>query len=202
MGGGRHPLGGHGPLTWALFGENVCKNKRIGSHRGRVLGIPPPPRSASALVSSLIVYKMNVLPSLPKNMVNRFHELITKFMWNQKQAKIYYSLLNLPKNLGGVKLVNLSVKKKSLKVGWIRVYYDCYEMRCLADYTLDNKMEAFIWETNYHEDDCIQKIHSARGYAMMGAAMLKRHQFVWSRWALYRLVVSTITWGSQAQPLY
>ena len=25
---------------------------------------------------------------------------------------------------------------------------------------------------------CIQKIHSARGYAMMGAAMLKRHQFV------------------------
>ena len=36
---------------------------------------------------------------------------------------------------------------------------------------------------------------------MMGAAMLKRHQFVWSLWALYRLVVSSITWGSQAQPL-
>ena len=28
---------------------------------------------------------------------------------------------------------------------------------------------------------------------MMGAAMLKRHQFVWSLWALYRLVVSSIT---------
>ena len=27
----------------------------------------------------------------------------------------------------------------------------------------------------------------------MGAAMLKRHQFVWSIWALYRLVVSSIT---------
>ena len=37
---------------------------------------------------------------------------------------------------------------------------------------------------------------------MMGAAMLKRHQFVRSLWALYRLVVSSITWGSQAQPLY
>ena len=48
---------------------------------------------------------------------------------------------------------------------------------------------------------CIQKIHSTRGYAMMGAAMLKRHQFVRSLWALYRLVVSSITWGSQAQPL-
>ena len=22
------------PLTWALFGENVCENERIGSHRG------------------------------------------------------------------------------------------------------------------------------------------------------------------------
>ena len=36
---------------------------------------------------------------------------------------------------------------------------------------------------------------------MMGAAMLKHHQFVRSLWALYRLVVSSITWGSQAQPL-
>ena len=26
---------------WALFGENVCKNERIGSHRGCVLGMPP-----------------------------------------------------------------------------------------------------------------------------------------------------------------
>ena len=49
---------------------------------------------------------------------------------------------------------------------------------------------------------------SARGYPMMGAAMLKRHRFVWSLWALYRLVVSSITFvrclyvGSQAQPLY
>ena len=37
---------------------------------------------------------------------------------------------------------------------------------------------------------------------MMGAAMLKRHQFVQSLWALYRLVVSSIMWGSQVQPLY
>ena len=28
------PVGARGPPTWALFGENVCKNERIGS-RGR-----------------------------------------------------------------------------------------------------------------------------------------------------------------------
>ena len=31
--GGCGPIGGHGPLTWVLFGKNVCKNKRIGSCR-------------------------------------------------------------------------------------------------------------------------------------------------------------------------
>ena len=35
------PVGGHGPirgcghLMQMLFGENVCENERIGSHRGR-----------------------------------------------------------------------------------------------------------------------------------------------------------------------
>ena len=47
VGEGVHPLGGHGPLTWALFGENVCKNKRIGSHRGGMCWAHPP-RSTNA----------------------------------------------------------------------------------------------------------------------------------------------------------
>ena len=34
VGGGVDPLGGCGPPTWALFSENVCENKRIGSHGG------------------------------------------------------------------------------------------------------------------------------------------------------------------------
>ena len=57
--GGIHPLGGHGPLTWALFGENVCENKRIGSHGGHVPGMPP--RSTNAKVCEMI------LKTCPKN---------------------------------------------------------------------------------------------------------------------------------------
>ena len=43
VGGGVDPLGGGGrvPPTWALFGENVCENERIGSHGGRAPGKPP-----------------------------------------------------------------------------------------------------------------------------------------------------------------
>ena len=33
---GRAPVGGRGPPTWALFGENMYENKRIGSHRAGV----------------------------------------------------------------------------------------------------------------------------------------------------------------------
>ena len=31
-------LGGHGPPTQALFGENGCENERIKSHRGAYAG--------------------------------------------------------------------------------------------------------------------------------------------------------------------
>ena len=49
--GGVHPLGGRGPPTWALFSENVCKNERIGSHRGwHAPGMPP--RSANVIDST------------------------------------------------------------------------------------------------------------------------------------------------------
>ena len=44
--GGRAPVGGgggRGPPTWALFGENVCENERIGSLGGACAGHAPPP---------------------------------------------------------------------------------------------------------------------------------------------------------------
>ena len=45
------PVGGgwgRGPPTRALFGENVCENKRIGSRRGGGVRPARPPRSANA----------------------------------------------------------------------------------------------------------------------------------------------------------
>ena len=47
-GGGRAPVRGVWTQMWALFGENVCKNERIGSHGGGVRRARPP-RSANAL---------------------------------------------------------------------------------------------------------------------------------------------------------
>ena len=46
--GGVYPLGGCGPPTQALFTRNVCKNEKIGSHRGVCTGHAP--RSANGNV--------------------------------------------------------------------------------------------------------------------------------------------------------
>ena len=48
-GGGMHPLGGCGPPMWALFSKNVCKNERIGSHKGGMCQACPP-RSANVYI--------------------------------------------------------------------------------------------------------------------------------------------------------
>ena len=48
---GREPIRGCGPLTQALFGENVCENERIESHRGTCTGHAPP-RSANEMHTS------------------------------------------------------------------------------------------------------------------------------------------------------
>ena len=37
------PVGGAGPATWVLFGKNVCKNERIGSHMGACARHARPP---------------------------------------------------------------------------------------------------------------------------------------------------------------
>ena len=39
---GRASVRGRGPVTWALFAENVCKNERIGPHGGGHASLDPP----------------------------------------------------------------------------------------------------------------------------------------------------------------
>ena len=68
----------------------------------------------NALVASLFVHKMMVLPIIPKNIVQQVDNVIRSFLWDNKKAKIAYSILQNPKKQGGLNLVNLKNKDISL----------------------------------------------------------------------------------------
>ena len=72
----------------------------------------------NTLVASLFVYKMMVLPCIPRNIVKTVDNVIREFIWGGKKAKIAYKILQNPKREGGLNLVNLSIKDKALKATW------------------------------------------------------------------------------------
>ena len=51
--GGCRAIGGRRPPTWALFGENVCENERIGSHWGGACASGAPLDSPIPLMNSI-----------------------------------------------------------------------------------------------------------------------------------------------------
>ena len=56
---------------------------------------------------------MNIL----KNMDNIFRN----FLWNKKKAKIALNILKNPKDQGGLNLVDLNIKEKSMKATWPQI---------------------------------------------------------------------------------
>ena len=75
----------------------------------------------NTLVASLFVYKMMVLPCIPKNIVKNIDNIIREFLWGGKKSKIAYAILQNPKTEGGLNLVNLSNKDKALKSTWPQI---------------------------------------------------------------------------------
>ena len=75
----------------------------------------------NALVASLFVYKMMVLPSVPKNIIKTLENIIREFIWDKKKSKVALPILQLPKKQGGLNLVNLRVKEKALKATWPQI---------------------------------------------------------------------------------
>ena len=76
------------------------------------------------LISSLFVYKMTVLPKMHDSDVKRLNKIVEEFIWNNHKPKIRLSQLQNAKDEGGQKLVNFSVKDKSLKASWVRMIMD------------------------------------------------------------------------------
>ena len=101
------------PIMQKVQGVLSTWNRRNLSLNGKVLII-------NSMVASLFTYKMLVLPEIPTRIVNQFNTMISKFIWNGRVPKIVLSTLQLNREDGGLKLVNLALKDSSLKVNWIK----------------------------------------------------------------------------------
>ena len=89
---------------------NFWKNRDL-SLTGRVLVV-------NTLIESIFVYRFSVLPVIDEDIINRVQALIWAFIWKDKKAKIAYEKLTVPKDQGGLRLVDLKKKHISLLAQW------------------------------------------------------------------------------------
>ena len=108
----------------------------------------------NALVASLFVYKMMVLPCIPKNIVKNVDNIIREFLWDKKKAKIAYHILQNPKTEGGLNLVNIKKRDIALKATWPQILLKEHEysqvvykiMKCTA-------IQHDIWRCSLKPED-------------------------------------------------
>ena len=74
----------------------------------------------NSLISSLFVYKMTVLPSMPKKCVENIEKIVHEFLWENSGNKISLRILKGRKDMGGLRLFDIKAKEKSLKFMWIQ----------------------------------------------------------------------------------
>ena len=106
----------------------------------------------NTLISSLLVYKMQVLPNMPQKTIKLIENKIRAFIWNKKKAKISLRILQKNKADGGLGLVDIKQKEKSIKVAWIQILENNAKAANLAYYFLNNNIREDLWHCNLRRD--------------------------------------------------
>ena len=107
----------------------------------------------NSLIASLFVYRMSVLPRMKDTMQKSLEAEFDKFIWNGARPKVPQKVLNLSKERGGVKLVNLGWKDKSLKLTWVQTLQKEPKLKNIVYTILDNKLSDTIWSCNLWPED-------------------------------------------------
>lgn len=102
---------------------------------------------------------MSVLPNVPYDLIVKINALITNFLWDGRRPKIPLSILQLPREQGGLRLVNLFEKQMLLKVQWVILMNKDPFWSQVAYNCLDCVINESIWKCNLHCDDVDDAIH-------------------------------------------
>ena len=124
----------------------------------RTLSLMGKVQVVNTLVSSLFIYKFQVLPYPPNEMIQRIEKIITDFIWSGKKAKIPLETLQKEKMYGGLGLTYLHKRHSALMIAWIQRIQENDQCRNLAKYFLGDYVENnMIWAFNLHENDIPSK---------------------------------------------
>ena len=107
----------------------------------------------NTLMSSLFIYQMYNLPLMSKGQIHRIDNIILDFLWNGKKSKIPFKLLHNLKKRGGLQLVDINVRHKTMHLQWIKILH---EDNSLANYVYDwlvPELREKIWSCNIRSTD-------------------------------------------------
>ena len=102
-------------------------------------------------------------PILTQDFIEGINEVVENYLWNGKKPKISLEYLSLKKQDGGLNLLNLVNKDYSLKIQWVKAYYDDSEIETLANYLMNNKFGAYLWHLNLKEEHTHTVVEKAFG---------------------------------------
>jgi hypothetical protein len=80
-------------------------------------------RVTNMLIAPQLLYICSVI-HMPKQYVEQYPKIITKFLWNNKPPKVKYKAMINSVEKGGLGLQDITCKNKSLKIMWIKKLLD------------------------------------------------------------------------------
>ena len=107
----------------------------------------------NTLIGSLFVYKMMVLPEIPRNMISNFNAICDKYIWNGRKLKIPNEILRNNVENGGCKLVDLEIKDQLLKTIWVNIIQTDSQVANLAYQALFPDLGSLLWRCNLEPKD-------------------------------------------------
>ena len=93
-----------------------------------------------------------VLPSLTHKQIDNMNMTVKKYLWHGRKAKIALDILQNPKHLSGLKLVNFEVKQLSLKISLVNRIIARNDLSYVY-YWLIPTVGELIWKVNLKNTD-------------------------------------------------
>ena len=120
---------------------------------GRGLSLYGKTLVCNTLLSSLLTYKIAVLPTLSEIWYKNYQKNIRNFIWNNKGSHISMKVLCGNKKDGGLGLIDLRKRDIALKLNWVNRYSKNTTIKLIANEMLGNRIDDLIWQISLKPGD-------------------------------------------------